>query len=463
MDKIQYIQQQAQCELARREFFYYCHVKAPDFYKEEKKYLVDQCNIMQDFLFDDTDVLIINEPPRHGKSRTASCFVEWVLGCDNRFKIMTGSYNEKLSTSFSKSIRNTIKEVKADENKIVYADIFPGTKIKYGDSAMNMWSLEGSHNNYLATSPDGSATGFGADLMILDDLIKNKKEAYNDRVLEEHWDWFTNTMYSRLEGKRKIIVIMTRWHSRDLAGRMIDWCKNENKKYKHINLKAQQPDGSMLCDEILSAKDFESIKSITSPEIVSANYQQEPIDLKGRLYSSFKTYDKLPVDKDGNSLFEGIYSYTDTADQGSDFLCMIIWGVYNHEAYILDVYYTQEAMEETEPESAQRLNKYEVNRARIESNNGGRGFARNVKRELEDLENYYTDVTWFYQGENKKARILTNATYVQNHIYYPVGWEHRWPEYYDAMNRYQREGNNEHDDAPDTTTGVAETMLLGGL
>lgn len=463
MDKLQLIKQRAKCELASREFFYYCNLKASDFYKENRNYLVDKCNIMQEFLFDDTDVLIINEPPRHGKSRTASCFVEWVLGINNQFKVMTGSYNEKLSTSFSKSIRNTIKEEKADAEKIVYSDIFPNTKIKYGDSAMNMWSLEDSHNNYLATSPDGTATGFGADLMILDDLIKNKKEAYNDRILDEHWDWFTNTMYSRLEGKRKIIVIMTRWHSRDLAGRIIEWCEKEGKKYKHINLKAQQDDGSMLCDEILNEKEFESIKSIISPEIVSANYQQEPIDLKGRLYSTFKTYERLPVDSEGNSLLEGIYSYTDTADQGDDFLCSIIWGVYNHEAYILDIYYTQAPMEETEPETARRFNEREVNRARIESNNGGRGFARSVKRELEELDNYYTDVTWFFQNENKKARVLTNATYVQNHIYYPVGWEHKWPEYYNAMCRYQKEGKNEHDDAPDATTGVAETMILGGL
>lgn len=456
MNKLDYIKQQAQCELARREFFYYCHVKANDFYKEDRDYLVNKCNEMQEFLFDDTEVLIVNEPPRHGKSRTASCFVEWVLGINNTYKIMTGSYNEKLSTSFSKSIRNTIKEEKADENRIVYSDIFPNTKIKFGDAAMNMWSLEGGNNNYLATAPDGTATGFGADLMIIDDLIKNKKEAYNDKVLDDHWDWFTNTMYSRLEGKRKIIVIMTRWHSKDLAGRMIEWCKKEGKKYKHINLKAQQEDGTMLCDEILSIKEFESIKSIVSHEIVSANYQQEPIDIKGRLYTEFSTYDVAPE-------FEGIYAYTDTADEGSDYLCQIIFGVYMHKPYLLDVYYTQEPMEVTEIEAAHRLNIFKVNQVRVESNNGGKGFARNVKRELELIDNYYTDVTWFHQSSNKKARILTNSTYVQKIMQFPHNWDKLWPEYFDVMIKYQREGKNEHDDAEDATTGVAETMILGGL
>ena len=77
---------------------------------------------------------------------------------------MTGSYNETLSTMFSKNVRNTIQEVKVDKDKIVYSDIFPGIKIKYGDGAMNLWSLEGSYNNYLATSPTGTATGSSCTL-----------------------------------------------------------------------------------------------------------------------------------------------------------------------------------------------------------------------------------------------------------------------------------------------------------
>ena len=71
---------QAKLELARREFFFYCHLKAPDFYKPDRKYLVDLCNSMQEFYEGDDEVLIINLPPRMGKSRSAGLFVEWVLG-----------------------------------------------------------------------------------------------------------------------------------------------------------------------------------------------------------------------------------------------------------------------------------------------------------------------------------------------------------------------------------------------
>ena len=108
------VQLGAKIELARREFFFYCHLKAPDFYKTDRQYLVELCTEFQEFYESEDEVLIINEPPRHGKSRTAGLFVEWVLGKNQNEKIMTGSYNETLSTMFSKNVRNSISELKAD-------------------------------------------------------------------------------------------------------------------------------------------------------------------------------------------------------------------------------------------------------------------------------------------------------------------------------------------------------------
>ena len=461
MDK-ELIKLGAKCEFARREFFFYCNLKAPNFYKHDRKYLVELCNDLQEFYESDDEVLVINEPPRHGKSRTAGNFVEWVLGKNQNEKIMTGSYNETLSTMLSKNVRNTIQEVKADEYKAVFCDVFPGVNIKRGDGAMNLWSLEGGYNNYLATSPTGTATGFGASLMIIDDLIKSAMEANNAAVLEKHWDWFTNTMLSRLEEGGKIIIIMTRWHSEDLAGRVLEWCKKENKKYKHISMKAIQDDGTMLCDEVLSHKSAMSKKSAMGADIFSANYQQEPIDLKGKLYSSFKTYTKLPKDDEGNLLFSAIKNYTDTADTGEDYLCSIVYGVYNKEAYILDVLYTKDAMENTEPATAKMLFENDVNITDVESNNGGRGFARALDRILkEKFKSNKSIIKWFHQSKNKIARILSNATWVMEHVYFPINWNDKWPDYYEAMTKYQREGKNKHDDAPDATTGIAENIDKG--
>jgi len=222
-------------------------------------------------------------------------------------------------------------------------------------------------------------------------------------------------------------------------------------------MKALQDDGTMLCDEVLSRKSYEAKIKAMGADIASANYQQEPIDLKGKLYTSFMTYSgALPQ-------FKEIRNYTDTADTGDDYLCSINYGVtFANEAYVLDVLYTKAPMEDTEPATAKMLYNGQVNVARIESNNGGRGFARNVRRILEqEIGSNYTTVKWFTQSTNKDARIYSNSSWVMQHIYYPEDWRNRWREYYDAMNKYQREGKNKHDDAPDATTGIAENCVKG--
>ena len=443
----EYVKEQAKIELARRIFWNYCKLKAPDFYKEDRAFLKDMCNRIQDFINSDKKILVINMPPRHGKSRTATLLVQWLLGNNNKRKVMTGSYNETLSTTFAKQVRDSILETDG-----IFSKVFPETKIKYGESTMNKWALNGNEEaNYLATSPTGTATGFGCNLMVIDDLLKNSEEAYNENTLNKHIDWFNNTMLSRTEAGFKLIIIMTRWASNDLAGYILE----NYKDVEHINYKAIQDDGSMLCDDILSKEDFEFKTKNMNKDIIEANYQQCPIDIKGKLYSKFLTYelDKIPK-------FKYIMNYTDTADEGSDNLCSIDYGVdFNNQMYVLDILYTKEPMEITEPLQAKMMTKDNVGYSKIESNNGGRGYARNVERELKALGNRHTKVDWFHQSENKIARILSNSTGVMNNVFFPENWATRFPEYYRDMNKYQREGKNEHDDAPDCTTGVYENKI----
>ena len=445
---------EAKKELSRREFWEYCKFTSPDFYNEDRTFLKDMAQKLQWFIEEAKEqIAVINLPPRHGKSRTATKFVQWLFGkYGASVRVMTGSYNETLSGTFAKQVRDTIAE-KPTMGITVYNDIFPGTKIKYGEASMQKWALEGSQQaNYLATSPSGTATGFGCNIMIIDDLIKNVEEAYNANTLQKMIDWFTNTMLSRTENGFKLIIIMTRWCNDDLAGFILANYDN----VIHINYKAVQDDGTMLCEDILSKADYSLKTKNMNKDIVLANYQQEPIDIKGRLYTAFKTYTDIPKDKKGNPLFMYILNYTDTADEGSDFLCSIVYGMYNDEYYILDVYYTKESMETTEPETAKMLTNHNVGCAIIESNNGGKGFARNVDRECKALGNRHTVVKWFHQSKNKAARILTNSASVMNNVYFPVNWQDRFPDFATAILKYQREGKNAHDDAPDALTGVYE-------
>lgn len=435
---------------AKHDFFEYCRLMAPDFYKMEREYQIVLADDLQDFLESDDDVLVLNLPPRFGKSRTASLFSSWVLGNYPQSQIMTASYNEDLSTMFSTSVRNIIQQPKEDDRQIVYSDVFD-TKVADGQAQKSKWTVEGGYNSYRATSPGGSSTGYGASLMIIDDLIKGSREAFDMPLLEQQWNWFVDTMLSRLEDGAKLIIIMTRWSTKDVAGRGLVKFKEAGYNVKHINMKAMNDNGEMLCDDILSRKSFEIKKKLQSPEIFNANYQQEPIDKNGGMYKKFLTYPTGVLPE-----FYKVWNYTDTADTGKDYHTSIVFGeTSNHQAYILDVIHTQEDMSVTEKLEANQLIKFEVNTARIERNNGGVGFERNVKRLTQGSRVTYDG---FHQSANKESRIYSNSSWIEDNVFYPEDWGVRWPSYYSAMHSYMAGAKNEHDDAPDATTGIAETI-----
>lgn len=463
------VKHEAILELCRRDFYFYCCTLQKKFYVDKckkSKHLKILCDTLQDFIFNDDkhDILIINMGPRLGKSFTIQNFCDYYLGINPSAHLMIGTYNEKLSTKFAKQVRNTINTQRTENKGIIYSDIFPDCKIQRGSAAANLWALEGSYDSFLSTSPKGTSTGFGASLLIIDDVIKDKYEAFNENILDEHWDWYNNTMVSRLEEGGKQIIIATRWNSMDLSGRIIDECGD---RVRTLQMKTclNEKTGEMICPELLSFKSYKNKILNMDPRVASANYQQICLDSENKVYKNLKTYsikDYLNLIKDNPM---EVYSYCDTADEGTDFLCNIIWSwdFKNKKGYILDVYYTQEPMEITEKEVAERLTKHEVNLSRIESNNGGRGFARNVKRIMEeDNKNYKTIVKWFSQTQNKKARIDSNSTTVAGFLYFPEHWNVIWPEFYRDITRFDRQAENAHDDCADALTGVIETMILQG-
>ncbi len=438
------------CALARKSFYEYCCIKVPKMYTGIE-YLKELCDSMQEFLYDDNELLIINIPPRHAKSLTATMFVEWVFGNDRTLKFIAASYNEKLSRTFSKAARNNIMEVKANRDRIVYSDIFPNTKIERGSASVDLWKLEGSpYNNYLATSPTSTTTGMGADIILIDDIVKNAYEANHAGILEQHFEWFTDTMYSRLEGKAKVILIMTRWATKDLAGRLIELYSEQERKFKVISKKAYNG-VEMLNDAILDKLRYNNLLNTIGEEIVQANYNQHPIDLKGALYGEFQTYKELP---DTNT----IHAMCDPADTGDDYLCNIIYALYGSLAYVIDVYYTKDGIDITEQEISKRLTQHNVEWWRYENNFGGKAFEKNIRRSCEDMGNYYTRFRGYKQHLNKDARIYSNSTNVTRKIIMPDNWNKLFPKFYKDVTEYQRQGKNEHDDAPDTLTAIVERM-----
>lgn len=451
-------------EAGKISFRHFCNLMNPSFFRSSRTFQDTLCNTLQ-AMYEKTlinentgkpyDKLIINLPPGHGKSYTAGMFAAWAFGQNIKNQVITVSYNQTLSTRFAKTVREMIqdKEILNDLSYFVPTSFFPKLQIKDGDGAMDIWSLKGAYMSYLATSFSGSITGMRGNIGIIDDPIKNKEEAVNERVKEAHWDWYKNTFLSRMVEGAIQIIIMTRWASDDLAGKLIAAFPDE---CYVLEMPVLSESGEALCDEILSLEAIEDKRRGIDEEIFQANYMQQPIDKTGALYGTFKTYD---VDVLDYNAFERIINYTDTADTGADFLCSICAGVIDKYAYITDIYYTDESMEITEPETARRIHLYKVREIAIESNNGGRGFARNVESILKNAyKNTVAIITWFYQSKNKKARIIVNSANVMEQVIMPEGWERKYPDFYKAITKYQRKGKNAHDDAADSLTGIVEIV-----
>lgn len=480
--ELELLLRQDKIERGTKNFWTYLKLKKPNYFSDDRVYLRDLAEILQALIecriikySDEEDwrisgsvpkkkhitcrKLMINLPPRHLKTHCLIEFCQWVLGNDNTKKIIECSYNDDAAGDFAKFVRNGIEEQNntGSINTFVFSD-FSKAKIKRGSGSFFKWALEGQSFNFLAAGLMGSITGKGGDILIIDDPIKLAEEAFNDDRLDKIWNWYTGTFLSRTdEGEPFEIVNMTRWAEGDICGRILN--SEEKNSWYHIKYPAYDEKRGMLCESILSKQRFDELSRKMNFEIFNANYQQETINVSGRLYKSFKTYDELPQSKSGKSLFTERLNYTDTADQGNDYLCSINYGIYNGEVYIFDILYTQDGMEITEPLTAEFLYKGKINIAKIESNNGGRGFARNVERILWTTYNSrYTTIKWFHQSENKRSRIITASSFVQEHVYFPANWKDKFPKFFKSMNTYLRDGKNKYDDAQDAISGVVESI-----
>lgn len=448
--------QSEKIEKAKKEFWHFCNAISPDYYNKKKWHLKELCNKLQQFYFgelkkqDGTEYtnLIIQMPPRHGKSRTLTNYSAWILGLDRRKKIICASYSDDLASDFSKNTRNIIMAEKATID-IVYSDIFPKTKIKYGDASLHKWAVEGTYFSYKGTGIGGSITGRGGDILIIDDSVQSAKAAFSENYLNDIWLWYTGTWLSRQESKAKKIVCETAWAKNDLTGRLQN---QEKEDWYIVQFEIWNEKQGMLSEEDMSFQEYQKQKKSANEKIFLANYHNIRIDSKGAVYGEFKTYYNLPGSGE-------IVAYCDTADTGEDYLCLIIAKKYMNYLYIINVYLTQDAQEKTEPETARLLIKNKVQKCVIESNTGGRAFRRNVERILGEQYKWFGTIFQDKnQHKNKEVRITSMSTNIANCIIMPMGWETQLPIFYQQLMNYNRI-KNIHDDAPDALTGLYEEFI----
>ncbi len=159
---------------------------------------------------------MIFAPPRHGKSKLVSeLFTAFALGNDPDEQIMECSHTQSLSDTFSRNVRNLI----GDEH---YGTLFPDTRLSDDSTTIQKWTLANrTRPAMMSLGVGGSPTGHGASLLIIDDPIGSAEEAESKLQRDNLYQWYTDTIYPRLEPEAVIILMMQRWHEDDLAGRLL--------------------------------------------------------------------------------------------------------------------------------------------------------------------------------------------------------------------------------------------------
>lgn len=422
--------------------------------------------------------LMVTIPPQHGKSTgSTELLPSYMLGIDPDLNIAVASY----SATFAKKFNRKIQRIIDDQD---YHNVFPDTTLANNDfSDFNSkgylrtaeeFEIVRHSGSLKAVGRGGALTGSPVDIMILDDLYKDYEEANSPIIRQAVIDWYTTVIKTRLHNDSQELIVFTRWHEEDLIG----WLEEKETvitiesfedlenipkdawvKINFEALKDSEPtdiDQRNRGEALWPAKhDANKLTKTRALDVENFNclYQGNPISKEGLMYGAFSTYTSLPEIRVKKN-------YTDTADTGKDFFCSINyalpmeWG--NEDIFVLDVIYTQKPMEITEPMFVTMINSWGISEADIESNNGGRGFARAVEKLV------WAVITSFHQSNSKEARIFTNRAKVNKHVKFPADWQTRWPEFYAAMTRFKKNFKaNKFDDAPDTVTGCFEKSQEG--
>lgn len=223
--------------------------------------------------------LMIFMPPRHTKSETVTVrYSAFRLEQQPKLNIIMGSYNQKLANRFSRKIRRIA------QTRIAMS---PDRK------AVDEWETA-IGGGVRAVGVGGGITGFGGDLIIIDDPVKSREEAESETYRDKCWDWYNDDIHTRLEPGGSIVLIMTRWHDDDLAGRLLKTMKEEGggEQWEVVNLPALaeendplgRAEGEALCPERYDVSALEAKKKQIGAYSFAALYQQRPTPAEGALF-----------------------------------------------------------------------------------------------------------------------------------------------------------------------------------
>lgn len=275
------------------------------------KYMIDRLNKLTS---QRDQRIMICMPPRHGKSELVSRrFPAYFLGRNPHGRVIACSYSAGLATTFNRDVQRIMSSPE-------YLEVFPDSLIPNTDVAKlnpdnnkykrqtSFFELVDKQGFLLSAGVGGPITGQGADLLLIDDPVKNEEEAMSETIRDNIYGWFNSTAYTRLEGGANIVLCLTRWHKQDLAGKLLEEMELGGEKWEVINFPAIRVNennyndprliGEPLWQEKYDKPRLEIIRSQVGSRVWSSLYQQNPVIEGGNIIKEewFQYYQTLPFD-----------------------------------------------------------------------------------------------------------------------------------------------------------------------
>lgn len=287
--------------------------------------------------------LIITMPPQEGKStRVSRDLPIWSLLRNPDLRIVTGSYAQSLANRNGRVIRNAIN---------AHPEL--GLSVARDNGAASEWSLEGHYGGVISVGRSAGITGRPAEMLIIDDPLKDRAEADSLIIRDTCWGWWTDTLSARLAPGAPVVVIMTRWHQDDLAGRLVEQDTTAGWRVLNIPAQCENPDsdplGRAAGEFMQSARgrtraQWELRKATAGPRAWASLYQGHPSPAEGGIFRRdwWQRYDRpLWLEAEGQRwVSEGTlvqsWDLTFKGGKGSDYVVGQVWLHIGTQAYLLD-------------------------------------------------------------------------------------------------------------------------------
>lgn len=431
-------------EQARRNFWSYCLYYDREFF-ESRPFIRKIADAFQRIADGKILRLQVSMPPRAGKSYITTLFASWLIGRNPEGSIMRNCCTSTLYEKFSYDTRDVLKSDK-------FKQVFPNVELSSDKQSIRGWNTtEAIQVSYFGSGVGGTIIGFGATLCaISDDLFKSFEEAISEKVCESTWSWYKGTHGSRIEKHCPVIDIGTRWAKKDVIGRNL----NEQYYDESIIISALDSAGETFCDAVKTTEEYHDIRLRTPREIWAAEYQQDPTEAAGVLFTrdDLQTFQLDQLKSDGR---ESVMAYIDVADEGTDKFAMAVGYVHQNAVYLTDVLFSDGNIDQTLPLSVGMIQKHNVDLCRVEANNQGSVFIKMMRQHMDAAK-----VLKVTNSTNKHTRILMQYGFIKSHFRFLSPDQYERGSDYDLFIQqvldYVKAGSTTHDDAPDCLAGLAK-------